>query len=183
MVGFFQQREHLRQRVAELLRRHAGIGFHVEHRNQVLLGRQTLYLEIVQLLPRVNLRTEEMIAAHLQVVVVRQLDVAQIERILVVAALSTLQVDIGHVGIVAHGIPEHLILIVAHVDAVHMGTGVLAGMERVGVVYAQLHLLGHMLHSSASTTCLTAPRCSIADNAHHKAEKKEKKYLFHHIIS
>ena len=49
VIGILHQLQHFRERVAELLRRHAGIGFHVEHRNQVLLGRQTLYLEIVQL--------------------------------------------------------------------------------------------------------------------------------------
>jgi hypothetical protein len=42
-----------------------------------------------------------------------------------ITALGGLQIDIGHVGIVANGLPEHISLIVAKVDTMDMRTRVL----------------------------------------------------------
>ena len=61
MVGLLHQVKHLRQRVAELLGGHPGIVLHVEHGDEVLLGRQTLRLEVVYLQTQVHLWPEEMI--------------------------------------------------------------------------------------------------------------------------
>jgi hypothetical protein len=65
-----------------------------------------------------------------------------------------------------------------------MGASILAGVEGVGIVDAELYRLGYMFyrfHSAARAAGLTTPGRCIANNANGKTEKKEKKYLFHHI--
>ena len=73
-----------------------------------------------------GLRTIEMITAHLQPMLMGHLDIAFISFVDAVASLSSLQVDVTHVGIAPHCFPKDFALIMAHVNAVDVGTGILA---------------------------------------------------------
>ena len=126
LIGFFHKVEEVEQGIAEDISRQAASALHINHRNKVLLLRNALRLEIAQLLKLVGLGAIEMVAAHLETLLMGHPDVALKGGINAVATLSSLQIDISHVGIVAQCLPEHLALIVAEVDAMNMGTGVFA---------------------------------------------------------
>ena len=66
-----------------------------------------------------------MVTAHLQPVAMGKVDVTLKHLVNTVTALCRLQVDVGHLGIIPHGLPEHVALVMAHVDAMHMGASVL----------------------------------------------------------
>ncbi len=72
-----------------------------------------------------------MVGADLEPVTMGKIDVALIAWIDVVAALGSLQIDIGHVRVLADGLPENIALIVAEIDAVNMAAGVFAGQIRI----------------------------------------------------
>ena len=63
-----------------------------------------------------------------------EVDVALEVRVDTVATLGSLQIDVGHLGILAHRLPEHLSLIVAQVDAMHMVAGILAQEKGIHLV-------------------------------------------------
>ena len=153
MVGLLHKMQELVERVAELLGREARRGLYVEHRYKVLLAGQALGLEVGQLQAQVGLGPEEVVGAHLQAMAMGQVDVALVAGVYAVAALGGLQVDVGHLGVVANGLPEHLALIVAHVNAMNVLTGVFAlqvgilvnggGDARRGGLLLRGLLLGH----------------------------------------
>ena len=124
-IGALHHSQEPEKRIAELTVRQSASGLNINHRYQVLLARQTLCLEILKLLHQGCPRTEEVIRSHLQPVTMRQFDVTLITLVDTVATLRSLQIDIGHLGVLANGLPEHLPLVVRQVDAVHMTTGVL----------------------------------------------------------
>ena len=131
-IGMLHQLQERHQRVAELLRRQTAVALDVDHRDEVLLAGQTLGLEVLQLAAQRRLGTEEVVGAHLQTIAVGQVDVAFKIGVDAVATLGSLQVDVGHLRILANRLPEHLALIVRQVDAVDVRTGVLA--LQIGVV-------------------------------------------------
>ena len=126
LIGFLHHLEETQQLVAEHIRGQSSRCLDVDHRDEVLLSRTALGLEVLQLLIQRRSRTEEMIGAHLQTVTVSQLDITFITSIDSVATLCRLQIDVGHLGILAHGFPKHLTLIMRQVDTMHMVTGILA---------------------------------------------------------
>ena len=126
LVGLLYKVEEVEQRVAEDISRQASRTLHVNHGYQVLLFRNALRLEVAQLSQLVGLRTIEMIAAHLQALLVSHPNVTLKSSVNAVATLGSLQIDISHVGIVADGFPEDIALIVAEVNAVNMRAGILA---------------------------------------------------------
>ena len=136
VVGALNELEEGQQRVAELLIGQSGIGLNVDHGYQVLLAGQTLGTEIVQLLHQGRLGAEEVVGAYLQTVAVGEVDVALEVGVDAVAALGGLQIDVGHLGVLADGLPEHLALVVREVDAVDVGAGVLA--LQIGVLGLRL---------------------------------------------
>ena len=112
-------------------------GLNINHRNQVLLARQTLCLEVLQLLRQGCLRTEEMIRSHFQAVAMGQFDITLIALVNTVATLRGLQIDIRHLCVLAYRLPEHLTLIVRQIDAVHMAASVLTHDIRIVVWIVQ----------------------------------------------
>lgn len=125
-VGFLHQADKLEERVAELLVAQATGGLDVDHRYEVLLARQTLRLEVLELLLLGRARAVEMVATHLQAVAVGQLYVLFVHMVDAVAALRGLEIDIGHPGIGTDSLPEHVTLIVTKVDTMNMRAGILA---------------------------------------------------------
>ena len=126
MVGLFHQVEEIEQRVAEHVGRQASRRLNVNHRDEVLLTRQTLRHEIIELALLVGQRTIEMIAAHLQSIAVSQFYVALEGGIDTITTLGSLQIDIRHIGHLADSLPKHVTLIVAQVNAMNVGTRVFA---------------------------------------------------------
>ena len=126
VIGFlhhFQERE---QGVAESLGRQPVRRLNIYHGNKVLLFRNTLRHKVLQLLTLFRLGTIEMIAAHLQPMNMGHHYVLLKLLINTVTTFRSLQIDISHTGIVTNGLPEHVALVVAHINAVNMRTGVLA---------------------------------------------------------
>ena len=60
-----------------------------------------------------------------------QLDVTFITVVNTVTALSSLQIDIRHLRILTHMLPEHLPLIMAQVNAMNMMASTQASMSRM----------------------------------------------------
>ena len=67
-----------------------------------------------------------MVRADLQPVSVSHLNVTLEGGVNAVTALGSFQIDIGHIGIVAYRLPEHVALIMTHIYAVYMRARVLA---------------------------------------------------------
>ena len=67
-----------------------------------------------------------MVGAHLQPILMCQLDVVLKLLVDAVATFRGFQVNIGHVGVVADDFPKHIALIMADVNAVDVGASVLA---------------------------------------------------------
>jgi len=67
-----------------------------------------------------------MVGAHLPPILMCQFDVAFKFLVDAVASFRGLQLDIGHVGVVADDFPKHITLIMADVNAVDVGASVLA---------------------------------------------------------
>ena len=132
MIGLLDEVEEVEQGIAKHIGGQSARRLDVNHRHKVLLARQTLRHEVLQLLLLVGQRTVEVIAAHLQPILMGKLDVALEHGINAVATLGSLQIDVSHLGIVAHRLPEHLTLIVAQVDAMRMRTSILTLEIRVG---------------------------------------------------
>ena len=126
LIGFLHHLEETQQLVTKHVRRQSSRCLDVDHRDKILLARTALGLEVLQLLIQGCSRTEEMIGAHLQTVTVCQFDVTFIASIDPVATLCRLQIDVGHLGILANGLPENLTLIVRQVDTMHVVTSILA---------------------------------------------------------
>ena len=68
---------------------------------------------------------------------VSHLDVSLEGGINAVATLGSLQIDVRHIGALAHGFPKHVALIVADVDAVNMVARILT--LEVGVAFLYRH--------------------------------------------
>ena len=151
-IGPLHHMEEGEQRVAELVDGKSTERLHVDHRYEVLLAGQALGGEVVQLFLQGRLRAEEVVGAHFQSVAMSQIDVALELRVDAVAAFGGLQIHVGHLGILADGLPEHVALISAQVDAVHVTAGILTLQEGivVGIVQSRVawlrgsgaHLLG-----------------------------------------
>ena len=66
-----------------------------------------------------------MVRTHLQAITVSQINIPLIFGIDTVTTLSGFQIDICHLGILAYGLPEHLTLIMTHIQSMHMFAGIL----------------------------------------------------------
>ena len=76
-----------------------------------------------------------------------EVDVALEVRVDTVATLGSLQIDVGHLGILAHRLPEHLSLVVAQVDAMHMVAGILA--QEIGIHLVAIGIVDRFYHCRA----------------------------------
>lgn len=120
--------DELEERVAETICLITTSRLNVDHREQVLLFSLTLCKEIAELRLLVGLWAIEMIATHLQSVLLGKLYILNISRVLIVASLRTLYIDIRHLRVIADGFPEHIALIVTDVYAVNMQASVFADL-------------------------------------------------------
>lgn len=133
-VGLFHHFQELKQRVAELLSGESGGGFHVYHRNEVLLFWAALLKEVFELGGLRRLRTIEMIGSYFEAMTTSHEDVVLEAVIFSVASLGSLDIDVGHIGIFAHRLPEDVALIVGDIYAMHMLAGIFT-LHSLGVRY------------------------------------------------
>ena len=127
VIGFFHQLQKFQQRVAEHLGAHvAGLLLNVYHRYQVLVAGAALGHEVVQLQHLGHIGVVEVVGAHFQTIAVGQVYVALVGVVLQLLSFRGLEVYIVHVAVVAKGLPEHVALIVAHVQTVYVVAGVFA---------------------------------------------------------
>ena len=63
-----------------------------------------------------------MITAHFKTMLVRKFYILLIHSVNVVAPLCSLEINIGNVLVISHSLPKHLFLVMAHIDAMDMGT-------------------------------------------------------------
>ena len=136
-IGLLHHLEECQQRVTELVLLQTAHCLHVNHRYQILFTGQTLCREVLQLFLQRCLRTEEMVGAHFQSIAMCEVDVTLKLRIDTVATLRCFQIDVGHFGVLTDGLPEHISLIAAQVDTMHMTAGVLTLQEGVVVWVVQ----------------------------------------------
>ena len=117
-----------------------------------------------------------MVGAYLQSVTMGQINVTFILRVYAVATFGSLQIDVRHLGFLANGFPEHLALIVAHVDAVNMVAGILANEIWILVNSWWRYLLA--LHHAGSTSAFLCFLLGLGTgvNHHSKAEKYCQEY-------
>ena len=125
MVGALHELEKLMEGVDQRFAAQAARGLDIDHGDEVLVLGLTLVAEVAQLLHLGARGTVEVVRPHLQAVLLRQRDVLGVALVDVGAALGSLEVDVGHLAIVADGLPEHFALVVAHVQAVDVVASVL----------------------------------------------------------
>ena len=125
-IGLLHELQELEERVAELLGFHTALGLHINHREQILVARAALRHEVFQLGLLRDAGTIEVVGPHLHAVSVGEVDILLVSAIHIGSTLSCLQINIRHLAVVADGFPEHFSLIMAHVDAMHMATGIFA---------------------------------------------------------
>ena len=148
-IGMLHHTEERQQRVAKLVYLQTTERFDINHRYQILLAWQALGSKVIQLLLQGSLRSEEMIGSHLESVAMREINVPLKLRVDAVSTLRGFQIDVGHLGVIAHRLPEHITLIAAQVDAVHMCTGILALQERIIIGIIQTRIRRCLNHRSS----------------------------------
>ena len=126
LVGFLHEVQEFEQRVAEFFRIHAALGLHVYHGQQVLVGGSALCHEVGELGLLRNTCPVEVVRAHFESVSVCQVYVLLVFAVYIGAAFCGFEIDVCHLGVVAHCFPEHIALVVAEVDAVYVLACVLA---------------------------------------------------------
>lgn len=125
-ISFLYHVEKLEQRVAESRVAQPSFALDVYHGYQVLVARPALSLEIIELFLQFGLWAEKVVRPYLQPVLMGQLDVLLVSMVDAVAPFSGFQIDKSHFGVLADGLPKHLALIMAKVDAVNVRTSILA---------------------------------------------------------
>lgn len=126
MICLLHKFEEFRERVAELFGLQSALGLDINHRQEVLIAWPALAFEVLQLGSLIYLWTIEMIRANLEPIFVGQFDILFVFAVDIVASFGGLKVHVGHLGVVAYRFPEHVALIMAQVDAVDVGAGILA---------------------------------------------------------
>lgn len=155
IVGFLHEFKKLEEGITELLRGKTGRRFHVNHRNEVLLIRETLLHEVPQLDFLRSLAAVEMVRAYLQSVPASHPDVLFEAVVFPVSTLGSLYIYVCHVGIFAYRLPEDVTLIVGDVYSMDMTARILTlhvlcrGMHRkyrenedekyIDMLYIQIH--------------------------------------------
>lgn len=125
-VGFLHEMEELEEGVAEFFRFHSALGFHINHREQILVARAALRLEVLQLGLLGDSGTIEVVGPYLHSIPMRQVDILLVSAVYIGSSFSCLQIDVSHLAVVADGFPEHFSLIMTHVNAMNMATGIFA---------------------------------------------------------
>ena len=125
-IGFLHEMQELEEGVAEFFRFHSALGFHINHREQILVARAALRHEVLQLGLLGDAGTIEVVGSHLHAVSVGEVDILLISAVNIVSTFSCLQINIRHLAVVADGFPEHFSLIMAHVNAMNVATGIFA---------------------------------------------------------
>ena len=120
LITFFD----FEQRIAELFGIESALGFYVYHRQQVLISRTALSLEILQLCLLWNLGTVEVIGPNLESVSVSQVDVFLILGIYVGSAFCSFQIDISHLRVITYSFPKDVSLVMAEVNTMNMTAGI-----------------------------------------------------------
>ena len=124
LIYFLYQIQKFEQRIAELFGIESALGFYVYHRQQVLISRTALSLEILQLCLLWNLGTVEVIGPNLESVSVSQVDVFLILGIYVGSAFCSFQIDISHLRVITYSFPKDVSLIMAEVNTMNMTAGI-----------------------------------------------------------
>ena len=124
LICFLYQIQKFEQRIAELFGIESALGFYVYHRQQVLISRTALSLEILQLCLLWNLGTVEVIGPNLESVSVSQVDVFLILGIYVGSAFCSFQIDISHLRVITYSFPKDVSLVMAEVNTMHMTAGI-----------------------------------------------------------
>jgi len=129
-----EKHEELAYRVAQSLRSESSVCFDINHRQQVLQLWLHLRTHIAKLLSLRLFGAVEVVGAHLHPVLPGHIDVVHVGFIDVAATFRCLQIAVVHTSVVAYGLPEHLSLIVAHVQSVDVVASVFAlyGVLRIG---------------------------------------------------
>ena len=119
-IGFLHEMEELEEGVAEFFRFHSALGFHINHREQILVARAALRHEVLQLSLLGDAGTIEVVGPYLHSIPMRQVDILLVSAVYIGSSFSCLQIDVSHLGIIANRLPEHLALIVTQVNTMHM---------------------------------------------------------------
>lgn len=126
LVCLLYEMQKLEERIAEFFCIHAALRLHVNHRQEVLISRSALGHEIFQLPLLRDACSVEMIRTHFHSVAMSQVDILLVFAVDVGSSLSSFQINVSHLRVVAHGFPEHVALIMTQVDAVNVPTSVFA---------------------------------------------------------
>lgn len=118
--------EKLEEGVAKLLSSHATLGLYVYHGQEVLVAWSALRHEVGELCLLWDAGTIEVVGTHLESVSMSQVYVLFIFAIHVGTTFRGFQIDVCHLGVVAHGFPEHVALVVTEVDAMYVLASILA---------------------------------------------------------
>ena len=106
LVSFFHKIKEDEQRVSESLFAQSASRLNVDHGQQILVSRPALGHEVLKLRLLRNLWAVEMVRAHFQPVLVRQVDVLLVLAVDIVASFRGFQVDVCHFAF-AHRFPEY----------------------------------------------------------------------------
>lgn len=106
LVSLLYEIEEREQRVSESLFAQSASRLNVDHGQQILVSRPALGHEVLKLRLLRNLWAVEMVRAHFQPVLVRQVDVLLVLAVDVVASFRGFQVDVCHFAF-AHRFPEY----------------------------------------------------------------------------
>ena len=126
LVCLLYEMQKLEERIAEFFCIHAAFRLNVNHRQEVLISRSALGHEIFQLPLLRDACSVEMIRTYFHSVAMSQVDILLVFAVDVRSALSSFQINVSHLRVVAHGFPEHVALIMTQVDAVNVPTSVFA---------------------------------------------------------
>lgn len=129
LVGFFYKQQKLEKGVAEFLCVHSALCLDVYHGQQVLIAWTALSHEVLELCLLWNASTVEMVRTNLESVSVGKVYILFVFAVYIGPSLCSLEINIRHFGVVAYGFPEHISLIVAEVDAMHMLASILTLYE------------------------------------------------------
>lgn len=106
LVSLLYEIEEREQRVSESLFAQSASRLNVDHGQQILVSRPALGHEVLKLRLLRNLWAVEMVRAHFQPILVRQVDVLLVLAVDVVASFRGFQVDVCHFAF-AHRFPEY----------------------------------------------------------------------------
>ena len=125
-IGFLHEMQELEEGVAEFFRFHSALGFHINHREQILVAWSALRHEVLQLGLLGDSGTIEVVGPYLHSIPMRQVDILLVSAVYIGSSFSCLQIDVSHLAVVTDGFPEHFSLIMTHVNAMNMATGIFA---------------------------------------------------------